>query len=298
MSDKIDLIKGTSQVVGHYSTPTNEDVSQAGIFIGEALGDDEKINSLMSTTKPEITILVGFVGYGKTSFVASCYHRVLTEGKIGDYTFYDSDTLTGLERRLYLRRVCDEYESVIPQTQRTIRGAPHLLTFRFSHPQNGDKVVVMSDHSGEDYEDYINVKNKLRNDILLKNADRILFFVDCEKLINNERLTMQRKYLQLIKNMIEMSSFKENVKIQFLFNKFDLIAGKEESYKKQRESFLKKMADELGTLEIGQCYEVVSKLTDKKYIEKMFLEIIENTISENNKDDNFSGLDWVKNILK
>lgn len=141
-------------------------------------------------------------------------------------------------------------------------------------------------------------ENKLRNDILLKNADRILFFVDCEKLINNERLTMQRKYLQLIKNMIEMSSFKENVKIQFLFNKFDLIAGKEESYKKQRESFLKKMADELGTLEIGQCYEVVSKLTDKKYIEKMFLEIIENTISENNKDDNFSGLDWVKNILK
>lgn len=298
MNDKIDLIKGTSQVVDHTPNPDNEAASYVGTFIGEALGDDEKINSLMATAKPEITVLVGFVGYGKTSFVASCYHRVLAEGNIGDYTFYDSDTLTGLERRLYLRRVCDKYENVIPQTRRTIRGEPHLLTFRFSHPQNGNKVVVISDHSGEDYEEYMNIKSKLKNDILLKNADRILFFVDCEKLVNNERLTMQRKYVQLIQNMMEMSSFKEGAKIQFLFNKIDLTAGKEVLYNRQKEAFLKKMAAELTPFEINQSYEVVSKLINKEYVEKMFLDIINNTVVEKDKDDSFSSLDWVKKLLK
>ena len=130
MSEKMDLIKGFVQTTNQDS-PNNISLSNVGDFIGEALGDDEKINSLMSTNKPEIIVLVGFVGYGKTSFVASCYNLLLTEGKIGSYTFYDSDTLTGLERRVYLRRVSEQYDDITPQTRRTIRGEPHLLTFHF-----------------------------------------------------------------------------------------------------------------------------------------------------------------------
>ena len=78
MNEKIDLIKGTVQAVNTVTTDDME-LSNAGDFIGEALGNDEKINCLMSMAKPEITVLVGFVGYGKTSFIASCYHRLLTE---------------------------------------------------------------------------------------------------------------------------------------------------------------------------------------------------------------------------
>ena len=74
------------------------------VFIGEALNDDEKLNLLMTDTKPYITILVGFEGYGKTSFVATCYHIMLTDGGNGEYKFCDSDTLVSLERRSFLRR--------------------------------------------------------------------------------------------------------------------------------------------------------------------------------------------------
>lgn len=90
----------------------------------------------MTDTKPYITILVGFEGYGKTSFVATCYHIMLTDGGIGEYKFCDSDTLVGLERRSFMRRFNAAMESVPPSTKRTIRGEAHLLTFHLSKDRN------------------------------------------------------------------------------------------------------------------------------------------------------------------
>ena len=262
------------------------------------MGDDEKINCLMSSTKPDITVLVGFVGYGKTSFVASCYHILLTEGKIGEYMFYDSDTLTGFERRVYLRRLSSIYDDITPMTKRTIRGEPHLLTFRLSHPEKGDKVVVISDHSGEDYDKYRDNKSNLEKDVLLKNADRILFFVDCEKLVNNQRLAIQNHYSQLIQNMHEMGSFKNGVLIQFLFNKIDLVtADKERKFQEEKGKFLEKM-DSILQLPIGESIEVISNQVDSKSVSDLLLDIVENTMPANQGEGDFSELDWVKTMLK
>lgn len=297
MSEKMDLIKGAVQASNNDKLDNMTSYNE-GIFIGEALGDDEKINSLMSSTKPEIIVLVGFVGYGKTSFVASCYHILLTEGRIGEYTFYDSDTLTGFERRIYLRRLSSIYDDITPMTKRTIRGEPHLLTFRFSHPGKEDKVMVISDHSGEDYDKYRDNKSNLEKDILLKNADRIFFFVDCEKLVNNQRLAIQNYYSQLIQNMHEMESFKNGVLIQFLFNKIDLVtADKENKFHEEKRKFLEKMASVLQ-LPIGESIEVISNQVEDKSVEGLLLDIIENTRSSNQGEGDFLELDWVKTMLK
>lgn len=297
MSEKMDLIKGAVQASNNDKLDNMTSYNE-GIFIGEALGDDEKINSLMSSTKPEIIVLVGFVGYGKTSFVASCYHILLTEGRIGEYTFYDSDTLTGFERRIYLRRLSSIYDDITPMTKRTIRGEPHLLTFRFSHPGKEDKVMVISDHSGEDYDKYRDNKSNLEKDILLKNADRIFFFVDCEKLVNNQRLAIQNYYSQLIQNMHEMESFKNGVLIQFLFNKIDLVtADKENKFHEEKRKFLEKMASVLQ-LPIGESIEVISNQVEDKSVEGLLLDIIENTRPSNQGEGDFLELDWVKTMLK
>lgn len=297
MSEKMDLIKGAVQASNNDKLDNMTSYNE-GIFIGEALGDDEKINSLMSSTKPEIIVLVGFVGYGKTSFVASCYHILLTEGRIGEYTFYDSDTLTGFERRIYLRRLSSIYDDITPMTKRTIRGEPHLLTFRFSHPGKEDKVMVISDHSGEDYDKYRDNKSNLEKDILLKNADRIFFFVDCEKLVNNQRLAIQNYYSQLIQNMHEMGSFKNGVLIQFLFNKIDLVtADKENKFHEEKRKFLEKMASVLQ-LPIGESIEVISNQVEDKSVEGLLLDIIENTRPSNQGEGAFLELDWVKTMLK
>lgn len=268
-----------------------------GDFIGEAIDDDEKINCIMATARPEIVVLVGFVGYGKTSFVASCYHILLTEGKIGEYTFYDSDTLTGFERRVYLRRISPQYDDITPLTKRTIRGEPHLLTLRFSHPEQNDKVVVISDHSGEDYDEYRNNRANLEKDVLLKNADRILFFVDCEKLINNGRLKIQNQYSQLIMNMHETLSFREGVMVQFLFNKIDLTVGKEEKYKEEKERFLSKMK-EVVQLPVGEAVEVISNQVDSETVKNLLYDIVEHTKKRDLEKNEFSELDWVKSMLK
>ena len=296
MSEKVDLIKGAVKATV-LPVSTERETTNVGDFIGEALENDERINCLMSTTRPEITVLVGFVGYGKTSFVASCYHKLLTEGKVGDYTFYDSDTLTGFERRVYLRRISPQYDEITPTTKRTIRGEPHLLTFRFSHPVQGNKVVVISDHSGEDYDEYRNNKANLEKDVLLKNADRILFFVDCGMMVNNGRLKVQNQYSQLIQNMREMSSFKAGVKIQFLFNKVDLTKGKEDKYKDEKQRFLNKM-EEMLPMPVGESEEVISNRVDSETVESLLLDIIGNTKEENREEYGFSELDWVKSMLK
>lgn len=297
MSEKMDLIKGAVQASNNDKLDNMTSYNE-GIFIGEALSDDEKINSLMSSTKPEIIVLVGFVGYGKTSFVASCYHILLTEGRIGEYTFYDSDTLTGFERRIYLRRLSSIYDDITPMTKRTIRGEPHLLTFRFSHPGKEDKVMVISDHSGEDYDKYRDNKSNLEKDILLKNADRIFFFVDCEKLVNNQRLAIQNYYSQLIQNMHEMESFKNGVLIQFLFNKIDLVtADKENKFHEEKRKFLEKMTSVLQ-LPIGESIEVISNQVEDKSVEGLLLDIIENTRPSNQGEGDFLELDWVKTMLK
>lgn len=296
MDSKLDLLKGAI-------SPTVQapvELSNIGTFIGEAMDDDTKINCLINARqKPEITILVGFAGYGKTSFVASCYHVLLTKGKIGDYTFYDSDTLTGLERRLYLRRASEKYPEIIPATKRTLRGEPHLLTFRFTHPNKGEKVVVLSDHSGEDYQAYIDTKSKLENDVLLKNADRMLFFVDCEALVSKNVLSVVQKYTQLIRNMKEYACFRTDVKIQFLFNKFDLVEGKEDLYKQRKVFFLGKMAEILGVKPIDNPEIVSNQLAGNDTIIDLLLDIVDKTVVFGKRAScTDSELDWVKKILK
>lgn len=295
MEGKMDILKGTVGV----SMPVLENESIDGTFIGEALDDDAKINSLMTMNRPEIVALVGFVGYGKTSFIASFYHTLLREGKIRDYELFDSDTLTGLERRLFLRRYHEELDSVSPNTIRTIRGEPHLLTFHLNHPKKGEKVIVISDHSGEDYQEYVDTKAKLENDILLKNANRIIFFVDCEKLLSAGIMSMRQNYLTLIANMKEYSVLKPDVKIQFLFNKIDLTVGKEDVFKNKKKTFLDKMSETIG-FEITDSPEVVSnQINNNAKVLDIFYDIIDNTSIHPCKDDvEANQLDWAKNFLK
>lgn len=72
MESNLDLLQ--NNVEKHKETATVPQTTvqnDNSVFIGEALNDDEKLNLLMTDTKPYITILVGFEGYGKTSFVAT-----------------------------------------------------------------------------------------------------------------------------------------------------------------------------------------------------------------------------------
>lgn len=122
MGSNLDLLQEEDVRQKETTVPLSTVQNDNSVFIGEALDEDDKLNLLMTDAKPYITVLVGFEGYGKTSFVATCYHILLTDGGIGEYKFFDSDTLVGLERRSFLRRYNKIMEDVAPATKRTIRG--------------------------------------------------------------------------------------------------------------------------------------------------------------------------------
>lgn len=299
MENKFDLIKQQVTPLEEAKAPeTAKETPNINMFIGEALSDDEKINELMTNSKPQITILVGFQGYGKTSFISTCYHIVLTEGRVGEYTCYDSETLTGLERRLFLRRYHEALEDETPQTIRTVRGEAHLLTFRFNHSKNGEKLIVISDHSGEDYRRYSEVKGSLEEDILIQNADRLLLFVDVKELIGAGFLPMMERYTSLINNMKESGIFKSNLKVQVLYNKYDCIANKQEVFEKKSKNLMDKFSKLIG-YEIVDTFNIVSNQIDNSNeLRRLLVDVVESNIPKEEPYMSNTELDWAKLYLK
>lgn len=108
---------------------------------------------------------------------------------------------------------------------------------------------------------------------------------------------MQNQYIQLIQNMHEMSSFKKEVIIQFLFNKLDLTEGKEDKYQLEKKRFLDAMAKVLR-LPVGDSVEVISNQVDNTSVRNLLLDIVKNTAKVILNENDFSELDWVKSILK
>jgi len=299
MEGKIDLIKGVTSDAVAEKSDTDVRWSSEVQFVSEALNDDEKVNCLMTDSKPEVTVLVGFEGYGKTSFVASCYQILLLSGSIGGYEFYDSETLTGFERRLYLRRMSKLTENFSPDTKRTIRGEPYLLTMHLKHTEKGEKLVVLSDHSGEDYRNYADKKRSIDSDVLIMHADRMIFFVDSSKISSKEYLAVKSRYTQLLTNMKENSVFaRKELKLDLLFTKVDLVKDHKETFLKRKTEMIEKFRSIVGREVIG-VYEIRANIVrGNEPLKALFLDIIENTVSDIPVDAGDSELDWVKEMIK
>ena len=299
MEGKIDLIKGVKAEAAETGNIDEQIKPEEGQFVSEALNDDEKINSLMTNSKPEVTILVGFEGFGKTSFAASCYQILLQSGSIDGYVFYDSETLTGFERRLFLRRLCEGTEDCAPETRRTIRGEPYLLTMHLKHPVKGEKLVILSDHSVEDYGEYADKKKSLDRDVLLMHADRIIFFLDASKVSSTDYLQVKSRYIQLLTNMKESSIFdRKELKVDMLFTKIDLVEKRIEIYIKRKTEIEAKFRTIIGR-EISKVFEICAKtVRDNEPLRNLFVDIIENTVSRTPVDAGDSELDWVRGMIK
>lgn len=299
MESNLDLLQEGEKRPKETTIPLSTAQNDNSVFIGEALDEDEKLNLLMTDTKPYITVLVGFEEYGKTSFVATCYHILLTDGGIGDYKFFDSDTLVGLERRSFLRRYNKITGDMPPATKRTIRGEAHLLTFRFSK-EGKEKVTIFSDHSGEDYREYAEKKGKIEKDILIQNADRILFFIDVPKLLGTDYLQMHQYYKNLLNNMKTAGIFRSQTNICILFNKIDTVSESEAPrYEKKKQAILPTFRNIIGRQNIEIIELTSNDILKSDTLKRLLQNIVE---SESNQNWNVLlgevNLDWVKQFIK
>ena len=107
-----------------------------GTYYGDAL-NDSNINDIVGESQPHVVVLVGFPKYGKSTFVASFYHAVMTTGQIGKYKFVDSDTLVGFERRAYIRQA---ELRIKKRLDRTPMYADYFLSLLFENVETGNKV--------------------------------------------------------------------------------------------------------------------------------------------------------------
>lgn len=96
-------------------TQGTTNVSEAGSsrisgreFFCDAKSQNE-LNEFVNSEKPKLVALVGFADYGKSTFIGSLYQQLIVNLNYGGYSFVDSDTYVGFERRVFLRRINDYY---------------------------------------------------------------------------------------------------------------------------------------------------------------------------------------------
>lgn len=283
------------------STDANSELKTSAQFAIGYLGDalnDENINDVIDDVKPHLIILVGFPKYGKSTFVSSLYHVLLTEGKIGENKFIDSDTILGFERRIFVRR----YEKIFKKrSNRTALLENYFLTLDFVDNNEEQKKLIISDRSGEAYERYCGDASEMRGDRALKYANHIVFFLDASKLLSVNILTERNLIKQLINRFNSEGVLNHDLTIDAIFNKIDIVKDNNniERYRINKDTIIKTIETE-GNLKVNKIFEINSNKTeDNTDLRNLFAYFIDscNSYCMDGNEEEINQLDWTKKKL-
>lgn len=231
-------------------------------FYCDAL-DDDNVNQVVKDVVPHVVTFLGFAEFGKSTFVGSLYHFLMANGVIGDFTFYDSDTFSGFERRTYIRNA---KLAGVKRSLRTTEIDGYYLSLHFKKDGRHFQ-LVLSDRSGETYgKKYISDAASISADKGLKNSKHFVFFIDSTVFIDREkRLHFNNLFDKFLSRMKSTEIFKKDMVIDVVFNKIDDIQNKDENiqaeFKSMAES-LKEILEKKSGLEINRVFEISSLKID------------------------------------
>lgn len=297
MEDKKDILEAISGT-------TRNQVAEAGVIENSVLTsryycdalNDESINNVLGGTESRLITLVGFSEVGKSSFVASLYHKFMANGEVNGSKIVDSDTFVGFEKRAYVR---NEAFKTIKRNARTTMTEGQFLTLTLS--KNGKKKkLIVSDNAGEKYKNtYVDNQAEVNKDKGLVNTRHIIFFIDCSVLNDDdEYMDFYDKFQLLLSRMSTAGVFDVQKTYDIIYNKVDTndTEEKKETYKTNRINFENKLVTEFN-IKVSNTFETISNDMKDDGMASTF-DYIVGLLEEASSINRHSDVNWVQTLLK
>lgn len=287
--------KGLNDILGEneqtLNTPTTKPIQAVEDlkFLGDAL-NDKNIDDYIFDEIPVINVLAGYVGNGKTTFVTTLIQELMTTGCIGNSYFVDTDTMTGFEKRAYIRNVDLITKN---RSERTSLLDNYLLTLDIRDGLEGyTRKIIISDCSGEVYQNYQSDSELVKKDLILHHASRIFFFIDAVEFYNNQ-LTLTNNYNQLTKRFKFAGIFDGNIDVYVIITKIDQISKENEDFKKNINSITESIQSASGK-NIDKTF-YVNSLVCNDALKEVYAKLLESKITSSS--NNGEELNWIAKIL-
>ena len=294
MEDKKDILESLAGVALKHENVKKDDAAEiTAQYYCDSL-TDENINEVLGDYNIHLVTLVGFSEVGKSTFVASLYHKLMCNGEIDGYKFIDSDTYVGFERRAYIR---NESLKTSKRNSRTTTLEGQFLTLTLSKDDKVSKLVI-SDRAGETYKkSYKSNLADVKQDKGLINSHHIIFFIDSSSVNNEDDYSdFCDDFQLLLSRMASAGVFNVPKVYNIIYNKLDLIQTDEtkELYKKQSQDLENKMKADYG-INISSKFEIIANDMKDSGLNDVFRYLV-NTLNSH-ASCQYEESNWVQTLL-
>lgn len=295
MEDKKNILESLAGVaqLKHDNVIKDDTIENIAQYYCDSM-TDENINDVLGDYNTHLVTLVGFSEVGKSTFVASLYHKFMCTGEIDGYKFIDSDTYVGFERRAYIR---NESLKTSYRNLRTTTLEGQFLTLTLSKDDKINKLII-SDRAGETYKNsYTSNLSDVKQDKGLINSHHIIFFIDSSSVNNEDDYSDFCDDFQLLLSRMASAGVFDVPKVyDIIYNKIDLNQTDEikELYKKQSQDLENKMKVDYG-IDISSKFEIVANDMKDQGLGDVFKYLVNTLDSHTNYQ--YKESNWVKTLL-
>lgn len=276
------------------STITLKPMEVDTAFIYEAY-TEESVAEEDFEEQPELITLLGLGDYGKSTFVGSFYHLLRKNENFAGYTLIDSDTISGFERRLYLRVLNFEGKSDV---KRTIRKKGSLLNLILLDSKNNKRHIMLSDSAGETYRECLSKESIVKEQVAVKAANRLLIFVNSDE-FNVATKPWKDDLSTLLKRFSSMDMLPKDAIVYLVLNKYDKTAG---IAKDKLDTYIKEVKTIVNTylsIHDNNVYKVNSKGIVQDNIDEGLKTLITEILMPASEDRSpYKKIDWISNAIK
>jgi hypothetical protein len=200
-------------------------LSPKGILLpsGTSMQPDDSLR-ITCARSTRLIVIAGAADSGKTTLIASIYERFL-QGPFARFNFAGSSTLRGFEQVCHPGRVASGL--VAPATDRTLRSEGRKLLHLRVRPANDPTIdLLISDLSGEEFDDARESGEDARRLTVVSAAHRLVIMVDGGKLVQFEsRQAAREESTTLLRTFVEEGLLPARTGVDIVFSKWDLVSG-------------------------------------------------------------------------